>query len=136
MSLVHEQQEWTAEAVSRHLDRPIPYRVVDLDTETAELGLKGENVYWAWKPYEDRLPAHQADYDRILVSIYHHGVRQPVICWENHVLIGQSRVEIARRLGIKSVPALQIEEDARLYWKHDIARIDRHLKPVAGEWQY
>lgn len=133
---MREQAAWPPERVAEYLATPIPYTLVRLDTATATLGLDAYHTKWVWRAYADRPADHRADYDRLLVSIYHEGVKTPVIGWRGHVLVGQRRVEIARRLGIGSVEMLEIGEDVTLYWTHDVERIKLHLTPVAGQWQY
>lgn len=131
-----EQSQWTREQIADYLDTPIPNSFGEALTDHLELGLIVPHTRWVWKPYAQRPAEHRADFDRLLVSVYHEGVKTPVIVRGGHVLIGQRRVEIAKRLGITTVPVLRIEEDITGYWKHDVERINRHLKPAAGEWTY
>jgi len=137
-----EQAGWNAEQVSRYVSHTIPFLPMRVETADAELGFAAAHTIWKWKPYEQRNPEHRADYDRLAASIEREGVKSAVIGWTHpetgvfHVLIGQRRVEIARRLGIETVTAVGITEDIRTYWKHDIERIKRHLVPFAGEWAY
>lgn len=145
------QALWTPGEVACYLAAPIPYRVVTVRLRGPwwrprrlpfALGLSGRHVHWSWKPRENRPPDHQADYDRLEASIRRDGVRTPAIGWRNpqtgvmHILIGQRRAEIAARLGHRDIRVIEILEDATRYWRHDLERIDRHLRPVAGEWQY
>lgn len=136
------QAAWTPQDAEPYLATPIPYELAEVPVAGLSLGLKGNHAYWAWKPYADRLPEHQEDYNRLLVSIYHDGVKSPVIGWTDpetgttHVLIGQRRAEIAERLGIETIGLVRILEDPRLYWQWDLERISRHLRPVAGEVGY
>lgn len=131
-----EQRVWNAAQVESYVSRPVPFVRGTERTRALVLGLSAPHVRWVWRPYESRSPEHRADYDRLLVSIYHNGIKSPVIVWGQHVLVGQRRVEIARRLGIRRVPVLSIGEDVRLWWRNDITRVDRHLKPEAGETAY
>lgn len=148
-----EQAAWSDEQFRAYTDTPIPFVPITVETyrrrcfvgrkrQLVELGLKGPHCYWSWRPYEQRPENHREDYDRLVDSIRRHGIKTPVLGWMNpetgrfHVLVGQRRVEIAIRLGIRRVRALCITEDARRYWEHDIERINRHLKPAAGEWSY
>ena len=75
------------------------------------------------------------DFDRLVVSIYHHGILCPLITHRGHVLIGQRRAEIGQRFGIETVECWDVQEDVTLWWRPDVARLDQ-LKRKVGEVVY
>lgn len=131
-----EQVAWSPDRVAEHLATPVPFTLDEAETDGLELGLKAPHVWWQWKPYAVRSAEHRADFDRLIVSIYHEGVRAPLVVWDRHVLIGQRRAEIARRLGIRRVPVLVIGEDVRRWWQYDLDRVRRHITPEVGQHAY
>ena len=75
------------------------------------------------------------DYDRLIVSIFHEGIRAPIITWRRHVLIGMRRAEIARRLSIETVRCWNILEDVHEWHGWDLARLEA-LKVACGSVNY
>lgn len=120
----------------RHVDlAPIPYTVMRLPLRDLRLGFKGKRISFSWRPYPDRTPKAREDFDRLIVSIYHHGILCPLITHRGHVLIGQRRAEIGQRLGIETVECWDVEEDVTKWWRPDVARLDQ-LKLKVGEVVY
>ena len=134
--VLEERAAWTDAEREAYLARPVEYRRCTVNLYEVRMGLHTPHVDWCWRPYDQRTIEARADYDRLVVSIYHHGVQRPLIVHGYHVLIGQRRAEIASRLGITELPALDITEDLRRATREDVERIDRHLRPLAGETVY
>lgn len=100
------------------------------------LGFHGDHVDFDWRPYKDRTPEARADYDRLIVSLFHHGLKQPVIVHGDFVLIGMRRVEILKRLDPwEPIECLDIIEDVSKWTEHDLPRLEA-LKQVAGSFAY
>jgi DNA invertase Pin-like site-specific DNA recombinase len=108
--------------------------VTELVTELS-LGFRGERLDFCWKSYANRRPDQRADYDRLIVSIFHDGIRRPLITFGGHVLIGMRRAEIARRLGISSVCCWRILEDVAEWHGSDLERLEA-LKVACGATRY
>lgn len=129
-----------AESVNGRIPATRPIATTRLRIRPGELilGFHGDHVDFDWKPYHQRSPEHQALHDRLLVSIFHHGVKKPVITHRGHVLVGQRRVEIARRLypDVK-LDCIEIEEDVARHWtEHDVFERLPILKAEIGEVPY
>jgi hypothetical protein len=119
---------------------PIPIELVDVPLGELVLGYAGERVSFCWRPYEFRTPDHQADYDRLIVSVFHHGIQTPLITCRppgrtDHVLIGMRRAEIGRRLGLETVRCARILEDVHDWHGSDLARLAA-LKQQLGSTTY
>lgn len=76
------------------------------------LGLELPHVGYTWRPYDERLPEHREDYDKLKEDMVRSGgLANPLIVFRDAVLIGMRRCEIARALGWEAVPCLEITED-------------------------
>jgi len=113
----------------------VAYQEVTERLSDLVLGLQGERVTFCWRPYAERPASHRADYDRLVVSIYHQGIVCPLITWGSHVLIGQRRAEIGKRLGIDTVRCWRIREDVRQWHGADLLRLEA-LKRHCGAARY
>jgi hypothetical protein len=101
-----------------------------------KLGFNGNHVDFSWRPYDKRRSDHQENYDRLIVSIFHNGVKMPLITYLGHVLIGMRRYEIAMRLNPDTVfDCVEILEDVNEWDRNDIPRLDA-LKKMVGEFKY
>jgi len=128
-----EQAAWSPEQIEAYVAKPVAYECKGAGVKDLTLGLSVAHTKWVWKPRADRSPEHQTDYDRLEESLIAYGLKSPVICWEGHVLFGLRRVEIIQRLGLHEyISVINITEDVRRFWKYDIERINRHLKPIAA----
>lgn len=76
-----------------------------------KLGADFEHVGFRHRAYENRSAEARVDYDRLFESVKEHGMKNPLIIYQDCVLIGMRRCEIARRLNIREVACLEIEED-------------------------
>lgn len=79
-------------------------------TDSLSPGYKGVTIDFSWLPYDQRDPASKARMDRLRSHIKQHGIRNPLICFEHHVLIGMRRWEIAVELGIEQVSVVRLLE--------------------------
>jgi len=103
---------------------PVDFRVVTVSLDDLILGFHGEHVDFEWRPYDERKREHRADYDRLIVSVFHLGILSPLITYMRHVLIGMRRAEIGMRVGIKEVSCWEIVEDVSQWTRTDIARLN------------
>lgn len=76
-----------------------------------ELGGEFAHVHYYWRPYAERSPEEQAKFDALEASIRQRGIVNPLIVFRGHVLVGQRRCEIARKLGLLTVPVWDIQTD-------------------------
>ena len=87
-------------------------------------GYHGKTIDFEWRPYERRDEKGRQRFDRLLDSISRAGIRDPLITFGDHVLIGQQRHEIGVRLGIEEVDVLEITEDISEWGSADIKRLE------------
>lgn len=143
--------------VAEYEDLPIPFDTIDVRLSDLALGFSSGDgrIDFCWKPYEQRDEKKRADYDKLLVSIYHSGILKPLIVCRSKkqitsrgvivqpldqvcVLIGMRRAEIGLRMMLgrdASVSAVMILEDVSLWWRHDVVRLNK-LKAKLGEVSY
>jgi len=105
-------------------------------------GFKGDNIAFDWKPYEKRTKPEQEDFDRLVLSIYHHGMRDPLITYRppkamaRFVLIGQRRWEVVKTMNpSQPMRCIDILEDVSAWWKWDVVRLHR-LRDSLGRTEY
>lgn len=116
--------------------KPIETTTIKARPTALILGLHGDHVDFDWRPYWKRSPEAQKDYDALVVSLFHHGMKMPVITHKGHVLIGMRRVEIMRRIDPESkIPCVEITEDVSKWDRNDIPRLAA-LKKAIGEVEY
>ena len=104
--------------------KPLPY--VRKRRKLAELvrGYHGKHIDFEWRPYDKRSEKARDRFDRLLYSISRAGIRDPLITFGDHVLIGQQRHEIGMRLGIEEVDVLEITEEISEWRSEDIKRLE------------
>lgn len=90
---------------------PPRHRLIKCDPATLKFGAHFEHVDYDWRPFEERTPEAQADYQRLFWDVKKRGILNPLIAWRGHVLIGMRRCEIAEMLGIELVPVWEILDD-------------------------
>jgi len=114
----------------------IRHRRIEITKDSLSLGYKGKSISFEHRPYRERKDLAQADYDRLLISLFHDGMRDPLITYRAaHVLIGQRRFEIMSRLGQSMFHCADILEDVSLWGVKDIERLEAFKKEV-GQWTY
>ena len=89
------------------------------------LGYDGRSVHFEHRAYENRSEEQRAAYDRLRLDIEANGVRDPLITWNNHILIGMRRYEIILDLYGPDylVSCCQITEDVARWESDDIDRL-------------
>ena len=120
--------------------QPIEYEERTVKVDTLTPGYRGDNCHFDYRKYEDRSPDQQADYDRLIASIFHHGVLKPLITFHNddghYVLIGMRRWEIMYNLGRINCRVWVItDEDPGTWLSPDIDRLNE-LKKRCGIAKY
>lgn len=102
-----------------------------------KLGFRGESIHFRHRKFEDRSSEQQEDYLNLNLSISAVGIKKPIIVYDNHVLIGMRRYEIAMDLNPDCVfDCVVILEDVKNEWgRDDIPRLDE-LKEHIGEYAY
>lgn len=86
--------------------------LIHVDPRRLKLGAHFDHVDYCWRPYEERRPSHQEDYDRLAINLQAAGkMTNPLIIFQGCVLIGMRRCEIAIDLGWPLVPCWDIQED-------------------------
>ena len=121
--------------------RLIEFKLVTAKTDTLIPGFRGANCHFDYRKYEDRYPHHRADYDKLVVSIFHKGVLKPLITFANEdghfILIGMRRWEIMMRMA--SYDYCQVclisNEDPGDWLSPDIDRLNE-LKQKIGTTKY
>jgi len=115
------------------------------------LGFDGEHVHFTWRPYEERRPEAREGYDRLEADIRERGLLHPIITHRGHVLIGQRRVEILRKIDAEGgsfhdtlaqlpmfrpawvVPCVEIDEDVSRWTAHDVfERLEAFKRQLYG----
>lgn len=115
---------------------PIPHRIEQRRIGDLKLGFTGEYVDFSWRPYAKRTDEARADYDRLIVSLWHDGCLKPVITYKGHVLIGMRRIEIMTRLyPCQFVDCVEILEDVSRWTRDDLPRLEA-LKEKIGRVEY
>lgn len=102
------------------------------------LGYTGKHVDFTWSPYMKRTEQAREDYDKLVVSLFHHGMQRPCITYKNHVLIGMRRVEIIKSFkGTDWIRCIELNpmENVQEWTRDDLWKIDE-LKQVAGSFEY
>ena len=88
-----------------------------------ELGFVGRRISFEHRPYLMRSTEAQADYDALELDIHKHGIRDPLITHEGHVLVGMRRYEIARKIGVTRMMCIEIDEDVSEWWREGHAKL-------------
>ena len=114
---------------------PVRHEIVTERIGRLRLGFTGARIWFDWRPYAERTPAAREDYDRLIVSIFHHGLLSPLITYSGHVLVGQRRAEIAHRLGICDARCYRVLENVDAWWRDDVVRLNG-LKAQIGATEY
>ena len=106
------------------------YLDVMRDPRDLILGCHFDHVDYDWRPYPERPEDHREDYDRLKVDLAERGMKNPLITWNDHVLIGMRRCEIAVDLGWSLVRCWEIQDDLNADWTPDrvFALRDRYRK--------
>lgn len=73
-------------------------------------------INFTHRQYELRSGADHSKYDGLRTDLLHNGMRNPLITFDDHVLIGQRRFEILRDL-VPWFPCLEITDDMSK-WGH------------------
>lgn len=81
------------------------------------LGFHGERIDFDYRPYEHRSAEARADYDRLKANLEINGMRNPLITYQGHVLIGMRRYEIMVGLGQTDFECIEILEDVNQWWQ-------------------
>ncbi len=90
----------------------LDYKTTNRKPTDFELGCNLDHVHYSWRPFEQRMPDHQADYIRLEKDMRNTGhMINPLITFRDCVLIGQRRCEIAVKLGWDWVPCWEITTD-------------------------
>lgn len=123
----------------------VEYRRVSRELADLEPGYRGERLSFSWRPYAERKPDHRADFDRLIVSIYHHGILRPLVTYRDpaappgriadRVLIGMRRWEIGLRLNLGAVECVEILENVRDWHGADLPRL-KALAAAFGSTDY
>ena len=92
-------------------------------------GFHGDHVDFELLPYDQRDHEHQASHDALEADIAANGIRNPLITHRGRVLVGQRRLEIARKLGIDMVKCLEISEEVAHWDREDVyVRLEKLLE--------
>jgi len=113
----------------------IQYQMEVWDLDDLIIGYEGKVTRFGYLPYEKRVRKDLADYHRLMQNIAVYGIKKPLITFTNHVLVGQRRAEIGKRLGIPTVTVWRLTEDIDRWMPKDMHRIDI-LKLEIGEEGY
>lgn len=65
-------------------------------TDALVCGFRGREVEFKHKAYEERSGAQRAMYDRLRAHLAEHGMKNPIVTYKGHVLIGQRRFEVMK----------------------------------------
>jgi len=96
-------------------------------------GYRAEKVHFSYKPRSERRPERQQYFDKVIVSVWRYGVRNPLITFENHILVGMTRHEVMTKFNPDYVfKCWEIQEDVSQWDRHDIKRLDE-LKKLYNE---
>lgn len=114
----------------------VKYIEKKISGQELKLGFRGKHVHFRWKPYSERSLEHQHDFDRLFSSIMVHGIKNPLIVFDNHVLIGMRRYEIKMKLNPDYVfDCLEIQENVNEWTRQDLPKID-YLKSLMEKVTY
>lgn len=74
----------------------IQYKIKLYKSADLQLGFQGNSCCFDWRPFDRRSAEAQAAYLKLKDSLHAVGVRDPLITYRGHVLVGQRRFEIMR----------------------------------------
>jgi len=100
--------------------------------DALELGYDAAHVHFCWRPFEKRSLQAQHAYRLLAEDLEKRGPLHPIITKDGHVLIGQRRVEILRRLGYTTVDAVEIDEDLDTWTGADLPRLEEFKRLLYG----
>lgn len=118
-------------------DRPVSFkelpahRVIDVAHDALTQGFDGRLLHFDYRPYEKRSPEARADYDALKKDLRSNGMRNPLITFKNHVLIGMRRYEIMVEFGTLVFRCVEILDDVSEWWKPDLPKLE-----ALKEWYY
>lgn len=96
------------------------------------LGFKGNSCSFEFREYADRSPEQQAAYNRLRDDLLANGMRDPLITYRNHVLIGMRRFEILRDHR-EEFECVEILEDVPNWTTADIDRLQAFKRALYGQ---
>jgi hypothetical protein len=128
--------EVASEASGEPSRDPIRHKVSRVRLSWLTPGYRGPNCHFDSRTYKDYNDGEKADFDRLLVSIFHHGLKVPLITFQSHVLVGMRRYAIMAGLRHEVVEVWEIvDEDPGMWLGPDIDRLN-DLKQRCGDTTY
>tara|TARA_S200002703_G_scaffold95101_1_gene82116 strand:- start:788 stop:1105 length:318 start_codon:yes stop_codon:yes gene_type:complete len=94
-------------------------------------GYDGQTIHFDYRPYEARTEAARAAYDRLRADLLANGLKDPLITYRDHILIGMRRFEILRDKR-DSFPCIEILEDVRHWTRDDLRRLNELKRDLYG----
>lgn len=86
-------------------------------------GFDGQSLHFSHRRYEDRTLESRIDYDKLIIDLFHNGMKNPLITHKGHVLIGMRRFEIMKTMGHVQVKCWEITEDVSQWDRDDLPRL-------------
>lgn len=108
------------------MTKPIKFKLTQFERGDLVNGFRGDKVQFEHRPYEQRSPAAREAYDKLKTSLEAHGMLDPLITYQGHVLIGMRRFEIMGAMtGPRtSFPCYEIQEDVANWDREDVNRLN------------
>lgn len=95
------------------------------------LGFVGRSCSFEHRPYSDRSAEARAAYDRLRASLESEGLKDPLITYKGHVLIGMRRFEILRESRLW-FPCIEVDEPVEDWRSEDIDRLTAFVRGAYG----
>jgi hypothetical protein len=96
-------------------------------------GFKGRRITFEYRRYEERSPEARESYDALRADLEANGMRNPLITYQGHVLIGMRRFEIMCERGQRIFPCIEILEDVSEWWQDGPPKLAALKRTYYGE---
>jgi hypothetical protein len=101
-------------------------------TETLKPGFKGKTCSFEFREEADRAPTAQKRYKDLEKHLLEHGMKNPLITYKGHVLIGQRRFMILKNVQT-SFKCVELLEDVENFTTPDLVRLNNFNTKLCGD---
>ncbi len=91
-------------------------------------GYHGEHCDFHFRPHTERTGDDFRSWCDLYADIAANGIRNPLVCYGNRVLIGMRRWEIAVLLGLDDVVVCELADDVGQYHLSDVRKLKDWLR--------
>ncbi len=114
------------------MPRPIKFKKVKYRRSDLVMGFKADKVAFMYTDFKDRVPAAQRAYEELKADLLENGMKEPLITFRGHILLGIRRFEILRDRQTW-FSCYEIEEDVYHWDRDDIDRLEVFKKLMYGD---